>query len=207
MLYLSGMRFRYHWSLRAARAIVFGLFIPLYINAGPLEDGHAAFDAQRYDAAFKAWSPLAEQDNAEAQYNLALLYMKGLGVKQDDRKALEWLHKAARQGMLDAQYNLGVMYHEGKGAYRSEKSAVEWWQLAAEQGHANAQYNLGVMYAMASGVKQDANKALQLWQDAARQGHTDAIDMLVRAYSGEFAGFKADPAQAKHWQTIKQTSR
>lgn len=180
-----------------------GLVITLNSNAGPLEDGHAAFDAKRYDTAFKAWSPLAAQGNAEAQYNLALLYRKGLGVKQDDRKALEWLHKAARQGMLDAQYNLGVMYYEGKGAYRSEKSAVEWWQLAAEHGHANAQYNLGVMYATAAGVKQDVNKALQLWQDAARQGHTDAIDMLIRAYSGELAGFKSDPAQAKYWQSAK----
>ena len=168
--------------------------------AGPLEEGHEAFDAQRYADALRLWQPLAEQGDAEAQYNLALLYSKGLGIKKDERKALEWLHKAARQGMTDAQYNIGVMFYEGKGAYRSEKSAIEWWDLAAANGHANAQYNLGVMYGYGVATAANPQKALELWQAAAEQGHPDAIDALISVYKGKMPGVKANPTLAKFWQ-------
>ena len=49
-------------------------------RAGQLEDGKAAFDRQDYMAAMDLWMPLAEQGNAEAQYYVAGLYDKGLGV-------------------------------------------------------------------------------------------------------------------------------
>lgn len=172
-------------------------------SAGPLEDGHAAFNSKNYSEAYRLWLPLATNGDAEAQYNLALLLMKGMGVAKDERKALEWFHKAAHQGMTDAMYNIGVMFYEGKGAYRSDQSAIEWWQLAADGGNANGQYNLGVMYAFAIGIKQDTAKALALWQASAKQGHADAIDMLIRAYTGKLPGAKADPNQAKYWQERK----
>jgi len=186
--------------------LVFLLTLAISIRAvaGPLEEGHAAFDAQRYAEALRLWQPLAEQGDAEAQYNLALLYKSGLGIKQDERKALEWFHKAARQGMSDAQYNIGVMFYEGKGAYRSEKSAIEWWALAAADGHANAQYNLGVMYGYGIAMARNTQKALELWQAAAEQGHPDAIDALINAYQGHMPGIKADPKLAAHWQAQRK---
>ncbi|MBI3560267.1 MAG: sel1 repeat family protein [Gammaproteobacteria bacterium] len=169
--------------------------------AGPLEEGHQAFDAQHYEQAYKLWLPLAQQGNAEAQYNLALLFKNGLGIPKDERKALEWFHQAAHQGMTDAMYNIGVMYYEGKGAYRSDKSAIEWWQLGADNNHPNCEYNLGVMYAYGMGIQKDLNKALKLWQAAAQQGHAEARAMLVRAYEGKIPGVKADPALASQWRS------
>ncbi len=37
---------------------------------------------------------LAEQDGAEAQYNLGVMYGKGQGVKQDYVEAAKWFKKA-----------------------------------------------------------------------------------------------------------------
>jgi TPR repeat protein len=48
---------------------------------------------------------LADQGNAEAQYNLGLMYEQGRGVQQDDVKAVKWFQKAAYQGDAIAQYN------------------------------------------------------------------------------------------------------
>jgi uncharacterized protein len=186
-----------------AGVLCLGLLLGLSGHAGPLEEGHQAFNAQHYDEAYRLWLPLASKGEAEAQYNIALLLMKGQGVPKDERKALEWFHKAAHQGMTDAMYNIGVMFYEGKGAYRSDQSAIEWWQLAADGGNANGQYNLGVMYAFGIGIGKDIAKAMSLWQAAAAQAHPDAIDMLINAYSGKLAGSKADPAQAKYWQARK----
>ena len=40
----------------------------------------------------------AEQGNADAQFNLGLMYYAGKGVPKDDAKAEKWCRKAANQG-------------------------------------------------------------------------------------------------------------
>ena len=172
--------------------------------AGPLEDGHDAFDKKEYKQAYDFWIKPAQDGDADAQYNIALLYMNGLGVEKNERLALMWFTYAGEQGMADAQYNAGVMFYGGKGVYPDHKSAIEWWTLAANQGHANAQNNLAIMHAFAYGTKQDTALALQLWTAAAQQGHPDAIDSLINAYTGKIAGFNKDENRAKYWQDKQQ---
>ena len=58
---------------------------------------------------------LSEQGNAEAQFNLGLIYYLGDGIPRDYKEAVKWYTKAAEQGNADAQYNLGVMYYIGEG--------------------------------------------------------------------------------------------
>ena len=67
-------------------------------DAGPFEDGLAAYDRGDYATALKFWRPLAEQGDAEAQNNLGYMYNEGHGVPQDEAEALKWLRKAAEQG-------------------------------------------------------------------------------------------------------------
>ena len=43
-----------------------------------------------------------------AQFNLGVAYTKGLGVKQDQKEAVEWFRKAAAQGLAAAQHSLVV---------------------------------------------------------------------------------------------------
>ncbi|MEH8027640.1 tetratricopeptide repeat protein [Gallibacterium anatis] len=72
-----------------------------------------AFDAAKkkdFATALKLWQSLAEQGDANSQYNLGLMYSRGEGVKQDDAEAMKWWRKAAEQGLSIAQYNLGVGY-------------------------------------------------------------------------------------------------
>jgi TPR repeat protein len=40
----------------------------------------------------------AEHGDAEAQYNLGILYHDGQGVPRDDAEAVKWYRKAAEQG-------------------------------------------------------------------------------------------------------------
>jgi TPR repeat protein len=184
--------------------------MPAYGYAGALKDGHRAFDNKEYAKALKLWIPLAEptEDNPgdpEAQYNIAILYMKGLGVEQNDRTALLWFTRAAQQGMADAQYNAGLLYYLGRGVYPSKKTAAEWWTLAVEKNHPNALHNLAFLYAYGDGVKQDPAKALKLWTRAAELGHPLAIDALIEVYRGDMKdwGFRADQKKLKYWQSKK----
>lgn len=51
---------------------------------------------------------MVEQGFANAQYNLGLKYLAGIGIGKDVGKAKEWFQKAASQGHPQAQQRLRV---------------------------------------------------------------------------------------------------
>ncbi|BBE90115.1 hypothetical protein CHBNII5_14130 [Haemophilus influenzae] len=102
------------------------------------QQGLTAYEQSNYQTAFKLWLPLAEQGDANVQFNLGVMYAEGQGVKQDDFEAVKWYRKAAEQGDADAQLNLGAMYAIGRGVKQDGVEAVKWFRKAAEQGNAKA---------------------------------------------------------------------
>ena len=182
------------------RFILLALFFSTHTFAGPLEDGADAFDAGDYQKARSLWAPLAKDNNADAQYNMGLLYMKGLGVKRNPKTAMQWFKKSAYYGNADAAYNLGVIYQTGDGIFPSDKDAVYWWQQAVEVGHVESMYNLGVMYAYGYGIKQDVNQAISLWEKAARKGQPESRKLLFRIYNEGLLGIPVDNKKAYYWQ-------
>jgi TPR repeat protein len=123
---------------------------------------------------FEATRVLAEQGDADAQFNLGLMYANGDGVPQNDAESAKWFRLAAEQGDAPAQSTLGVMYANGEGVPQNHAEAVKWHRLAAEQGHASAQFYLGVMYHNGEGVPQNHVMAY-VWESlAAAQGHENA---------------------------------
>lgn len=188
-----------YFRLLPILALLIGL-CPVSAHADDMSQALAAYQAGHYQEAYRLWAPLAEQGNANAQYNLGLLYRHGRGVEQNDRLALVWFSRAAQQGLLDAQYNTGLMYMEGRGVAVSKRDALEWWQLAAERGHAAAQHNLAVLYAYGLATGVDTAKALALWRRSAAQGYAPARKALYRVYTEGLFGEKPDPALAQQWR-------
>ena len=103
-----------------------------------LGGGYQSYLKGDYDAAYEEWLPLAELGDAEAQYNLGVMYDEGAGRERDLAMAARWYLKAAEQGFLDAQTNLGMMYLSGQGVPHNTDSARLWLQRAAAQGDAEA---------------------------------------------------------------------
>jgi TPR repeat protein len=87
----------------------------------------------------------ADQGQAEARYNLALMYSTGDGVPQNSGEVARWLRLAADQGLDRAQNALARCYYEGEGLPRDHGEAARWLRLAADQGLAPAQVTLGRM--------------------------------------------------------------
>ena len=174
-------------------------------NAGPLDDGVAAYQRGDYAAALRLWRPLAEQGDADAQYNLGVMYDNGRGVQQDDGEAVKWFRKAAEKGFAKAQCNLGSMYEEGKGVPQDYAEALTWYRIAAEQGHAGAQYNLGTMYYNGLGVPQEHILGCMWFDIAAASGSESAInspDFVARMTPDQIAVAKrmARERMVKHQQ-------
>jgi TPR repeat protein len=129
--------------------VVLGLSL-LLANGGiayaqDFERGYKAAEKGDYATALKEWLPLAEQGDAQAQYNLGLMYNIGQGVPQNYQEALRLYSLAAAQGNADAQSNLGSAYERGRGVPQDYKEALKWYRLAAAQGYDLAQWMLGVM--------------------------------------------------------------
>ena len=102
------------------------------------QQGLTAYEQSDYQTAFKLWLPMAEQGDANVQFNLGVMYAKGQGVKQDDFEAVKWYRKAAEQGYADAQAMLGFSYLLGQSGVQVNKSlAKEWFGKACDNGDQN----------------------------------------------------------------------
>ena len=95
------------------------------------QDGLQAYYRLDYRTALREWQPLAEQGDAGASYQLAILYYRGEGVLQDYAEAAKWFEVAADAGDPDAQYNLGLMYANAQGVSKDLVRAHLWFTLAA----------------------------------------------------------------------------
>ena len=113
------------------------------VNAGPFNDGVAAYRRGDYAKALRYLRPLAEQGDCGAQNNLGVMYKNGRGLPQDNEEAVGWYCKAAEHGYGRAQYNLGVMYATGEGVPLNYISAHMWFNIATALGNERAQQALG----------------------------------------------------------------
>ena len=71
--------------------------------------GYAAFEGGDYATALKEWTPLAEQGDAVAPFNLGQMYRNGQGVIQDNIYAHMWWNIAASSGNKDAITNRDIV--------------------------------------------------------------------------------------------------
>src|SRR5436190_24299633 len=91
-----------------------------------------AYQRGDYASALATYEIAAKKGDRLAQFNLAMMLLRGDGRPTDLPSGVTWLTKAAEAGMTQAQYNLGLLFESGIGVPRSLTSATEWWQKAAE---------------------------------------------------------------------------
>ncbi len=120
-------------------------------NIAALEaEGIRYFNEQSYDKALPCCQEAAHRGGLAAQYTLARMYKRGLGVERSWANALEWYSKAAEQGYPAAQVMLGEMYELGRGVVQSRDTATEWYRKAAESDDKvcviRARVNLALMH-------------------------------------------------------------
>ena len=86
-----------------ASIILLSLAAP--VAAGPFEDAAAAYGRGDYATSLRLIRPLADQGDANAQFNLGVRYDNGEGVPRNYVNAYMWFNLAAAQGYQDAEKN------------------------------------------------------------------------------------------------------
>ena len=172
--------------------------------------GIAYFREKHFSDAVKCFANAAEQGHAQAQSNLGICYMDGLGVAKDEAEAVKWFSKAAGQGVAHAEYCLGIAYFFGRGVSKDISLALDWWRRAGKQGHADAQYNLAICYEKGDGIAQDYFEAYRWIKLAAAQGYEGAQkiceELLLKMNAEQIAA--VEPVHQVLWKrerlTLKQ---
>ncbi|MFZ3053643.1 MAG: tetratricopeptide repeat protein [Sulfuricurvum sp.] len=73
-----------------------------------------------------------------AQFQVGVMFERGIGIDINQTQSAKWYEKAAIQGHMDAQYNIGLMYVSGRGVEQSDQFAMMWLASAAKQGDKEA---------------------------------------------------------------------
>lgn len=168
-------------------------------GADDVQVGLEAFRRQDYATAFREWAPLADAGDSRAQFNLALLYARGLGVKRDDARAAALYTKAAEAGNARAQYELGLAYSSGIGVSADTARGASWFRKAAAQGLTLAQYRLALAYEMGVGVPQDDVASAAWYRRAAVRGHSASRLRLGLLLSDDPQRTVTDYEEAVRW--------
>jgi hypothetical protein len=106
---------------------------------------YAEFKMANYAEAKVIWSVLAERENSEALFNLAILAEDGLGEAADMGRALALYERSAIAGGSKAQYRLGLLYSAGGAVAQDLDRARRFLGIAAAGGDEDARRRLAAL--------------------------------------------------------------
>jgi len=122
----------------------------------------------------------AQGNDNQAQFNLAIIEVRGLTHNTQSKHAVTWLQRAESLGNHRASFVLGLLYAKGEGAHQDTGQAIKHYERAIQQGNLDAAYNLAMLkYHGNQGLPLDAKRVHQLLWSLANQGDMDAQNMLA----------------------------
>jgi len=187
------MQYRFTRDGMVVLGTLFLLASPVWADTAA---GMQAFKNKDYGKAFTEWKAAADAGQAEAQFDLGVLYAQGKGVQRDLTMAERWYRKAAEQGNAEAEFALGQMYSRGWGVPRDEADALRWFQMASSPDADGPSTDWSVIDGY--GVQQDQKQAAYWYELAAQKGHAEAQFNLGRLYATG-KGVPHDEEQAVRW--------
>ena len=143
--------------------------------AATMDDARAALGKRDFAQAMPILLQLANQGDAEAQYQLGVIYGRGnAAAPEDDVEAAKWYRKAAEQGHEAAQARTALMYAYACGVARDDAEAARWFKRNADQGVPGSMFHLGRLYLAGRGVPKDVAEATRLWKRSSELGYARA---------------------------------
>jgi len=150
--------------------------------------GYQALENKEYKKALYYLSYHANLGDDKAQYNLGIMYKKGLGVPVNHNEAFGWFFLSSNQGNILANYALGHSYYKGSGVKQNYQLALKSFEYAGIRGHPTSRLLVGNMYYNGQGVIKNYIKAHLWWrfaEDLNINGARQNIEMLEKKMSDE----------------------
>lgn len=116
-----------------------------------------------------------EKQNAQDLFELAMKYIYGDSVPEDNELAVKLLSQAHDMGHVEATYNLGICYHYGYGTAVDLAKAYELYLESANGGYGKGMELVGRFYNRGIYVEQDRKQAEHWLQKAMESSDPDAV--------------------------------
>ncbi|MCX2564549.1 tetratricopeptide repeat protein [Acetobacter thailandicus] len=127
--------------------------------------------------AAECYENAARLDDEWGRYNLGILFMRGLGMPQNLKKALMLFQQAAHNGHAKSMNILARFLEEGWEIKQDRNAAVEWYRRSAENGDYRGQHN----YATYLIENKKTEEALLWWEKALPDATSDILFAMQRA--------------------------
>jgi GAF domain/Sel1 repeat/PilZ domain len=140
---------------------------------GETSKGSSAASANNHWPRAKSLAELrkvADQGDADGQWQMGVRYHNGEDVPQDDTEAMRWFQLAAEQGNVEAQSALGSYYWAGRGVPEDLSKAYFWSAIALAQGDDNSK---GRLEGLASQMTREQVSAARQQAEAWIRSHSE----------------------------------
>ena len=145
----------------------------------------------------------AEQQHADAQYDVGVFFKDGTSVPRDMTLAKLWLGRAAAQDHVKAKVALQDIIRDQAGAasgtaksFKSSENLPVY--RAAVNGDVNAQYELGLLFIQGEAVLKDFTRGVEWLKRAAEDDHIGAQLHLAEMYLRGIE-LQQDKGEAFNW--------
>ncbi|HVK32116.1 MAG TPA: tetratricopeptide repeat protein [Burkholderiaceae bacterium] len=172
---------------------------PPALAADSLPAAVAAYQRGDLPRARTAFTQLAAQGVAAADYNLAVMHLRRELPRANDREALRHMTRAAEAGFVTAMVGLAELHEQGQAGLATDLAqAVQWQRRAAEAGSVDAQVALATAHYLGRGAPKDLALAARWYRVAAQGGDVGAMYLYASMVeSGD--GVERDLAEARYW--------
>jgi len=167
-----------------------------------IDEAVVAYESGDFAKARIAFTRLARKGIPAAEYNLAVMHLRGELPKPNPREALRLMRLSAEAGFVTGIYGLGQMYELGQGGLRIDLvEANRWYLRAAEAGSVAAQVAIGTAHYLGRGAQKDAALAARWFRIAAQGGDVGAMYLYASMVeSGD--GIPRDLTEARYWYGV-----
>lgn len=140
--------------------------------------------------------PKAKKIKPYLQYQIGMMYFKGLGTPIDNKKAVEYFEKSAELGNQYAKRLLAFEYINGKNFTQNIEKGISLLNEFANSGDAFSCYQLGKIYLAEE--KYDIQKAISYFEKSADKNMQSSYQ-LGRLYLFGSEDLEKDQEKAMHF--------
>ncbi|MEM9471620.1 MAG: tetratricopeptide repeat protein [Pseudomonadota bacterium] len=179
-----------------------------------LDAALVAYRAKDFSASLPYLDLPSSEGSIQANWLLAHMFRKGLGVPVDQVTAFKHYGRVAqdyvdhrsevsgneRYFVLDSLTRMANSLRTGNkkaGVRKNVNKALHYYQTAASAGHAGAQFGFGLMYLNGEGVARDRSYGMRWLGTAAQKRYAPAAALLGDIYSDS-----GDKVRALVWYRI-----
>ncbi len=150
------------------------------VAAQTLQEAIQSLDRKEYEKARSILEKLATAGNTEAEFRLAEMYVRPIGIARNPQRGLALYELAAKKGHPEAQYALATELIKGALIAPDRKRALGMMRTSAKLKFPGAQHALCVELSMEESRFYDAEEAYAWCQASSSKKHKQADESARR---------------------------